>query len=596
MSGRFSLLALACSVVLIACARQAPPPGGAEDRIPPLVTGIWPAPNTTEVPVDLTMIAEFTEWMNERISPGVVIFSPPLKKIPQVEMRANRLTIKPRLPLDSQTTYTMTLQNILSDLRGNLLPSPFQITFSTGEKIDTLELSGTVTHPQGKVPNRTVVGLWPIEPEMREKFSWMRQLPTTQPADSTSALEISDSIDLIKEPPLYRVATDSTGYFRLSGLAAGTFRLAAFVDENGNSRIDPSSEWSALSESDIQLREGETSPFVTLRLALNDTGLVRLIGAEQLPRQQLQLQFNRPLKRETAFQLSSYSIAAADSSDTSAVPQIKAVYPGVQDQHPVLWIEGAKPKKIYSIQVQNLTDSSGISLDTAFRKTSITWQSLVTDTLPISIAKASPPHGTVEASPNDTLKLYFSSPAMDQEWISRLRLISTAETLALVGEWAYPNQLHLRPTQQLQPAVTYSLQRETLDTLQSGLSAPIDSLIRSSWRTISTFSVWDEMKLGSAQICLPPIEKLCVEVRHLGTAQPKSYYGQPDSNGCLTLSPLPEGKYSVGGYVDQNENQRFDSGTLSPWRAAEPFFSWSDTLFVKRGETTLYDRRPEKVE
>ena len=150
-----------------------------------------------------------------------------------------------------------------------------------------------------------------------------------------------------------------------------------------------------------------------------------------------------------------------------------------------------------------------------------------------------------------------------------------------------PNQLHLRPTQQLQPAVTYSLQRETLDTLQSGLSAPIDSLIRSSWRTISTFSVWDEMKLGSAQICLPPIEKLCVEVRHLGTTQSKSYHGQPDLNGCLTLSPLPEGKYSVGGYVDQNENQRFDSGTLSPWRAAEPFFSWSDTLFVKRGETTL---------
>ena len=51
MSGRFSLLALACSVVLIAFARQAPPPGGAEDRIPPLVTGIWQRPTQQKFPL-----------------------------------------------------------------------------------------------------------------------------------------------------------------------------------------------------------------------------------------------------------------------------------------------------------------------------------------------------------------------------------------------------------------------------------------------------------------------------------------------------------------------------------------------------------------
>jgi hypothetical protein len=47
-----------------------------------------------------------------------------------------------------------------------------------------------------------------------------------------------------------------------------------------------------------------------------------------------------------------------------------------------------------------------------------------------------------------------------------------------------------------------------------------------------------------------------------------------------TFEALPEGRWPLASYLDKNGNQQWDAGQLSPFRHAEPWVSWPDTLEV----------------
>ena len=58
----------------------------------------------------------------------------------------------------------------------------------------------------------------------------------------TTTKEISKEPLLLKEPPLYVTRADSAGHFTLTGLKAGRYRVVAFVDGNGNQKVELSTE------------------------------------------------------------------------------------------------------------------------------------------------------------------------------------------------------------------------------------------------------------------------------------------------------------------------------------------------------------------
>ena len=77
---------------------------------------------------------------------------------------------------------------------------------------------------------------------------------------------------LSKEPPLFITQADSNGWFSIGGLHAGRYRVVAFVDANGNRRIEPSVEWAGLYEKDITLTE-TFKDSIWIALADQDTTL-----------------------------------------------------------------------------------------------------------------------------------------------------------------------------------------------------------------------------------------------------------------------------------------------------------------------------------
>ena len=129
---------------LFACATQVAPGGGPEDKLPPRVAAVYPAPMTTNHPNELYVKLEFDEWINASIPRSAVSISPPIEKKMKFEVSGRTLELTSRAVLDENTTYTITFAGGIKDLHGNALATPFTVVFSTGSEIDSLTIAGRI--------------------------------------------------------------------------------------------------------------------------------------------------------------------------------------------------------------------------------------------------------------------------------------------------------------------------------------------------------------------------------------------------------------------------------------------------------------------
>ena len=97
------------SLLIGACATVEAPKGGPEDKLPPRVAGVSPAPQAVQQPTDLNVTLLFDECIADKIPRNAVSVSPPIEKKLQLEVDGDRLYIRSKSPLDSNTTYTLTI-------------------------------------------------------------------------------------------------------------------------------------------------------------------------------------------------------------------------------------------------------------------------------------------------------------------------------------------------------------------------------------------------------------------------------------------------------------------------------------------------------
>ena len=260
----------ALSVILVACATQVAPTGGPEDKLPPRVAAVYPAPKTANHPNELYVKIEFDEWINASVPRGAVSISPPIEKRLKTEAHGKILEVRSRAELDTGTTYTLTFAGGIKDLHGNALAKPFQLVFSTGAVIDSLTISGHVMVSDSLVKKKAFpsIGLYLMGPE-RDSKRYLEKYRDT----------VTHKLDpipmLTKEEPLYLALADSVGNFTFTGLKAGRYRVVAFVDGNGNHKIEPSSELAGVWISDLKLDES-TKDTLWIPLADQDTSLMEM--------------------------------------------------------------------------------------------------------------------------------------------------------------------------------------------------------------------------------------------------------------------------------------------------------------------------------
>ena len=192
-----------------------PPSGGPKDTIPPVITEIYPALGAINIPTQKTKLSvEFNEYVTVK-DPKSLFLSPPLEKVPKFKLKGKSVILTFESDLDSNKTYTLDLTNAIADNNeGNMFPG-FTLVFSTGDRIDSMVVTGIV-----------------------------QDCNTLNPIKGATVMLYKDHADsavFLKRPDA-AVKTDEWGFFCLRNIQDTVFRMYAVIDENGNNKYDPETE------------------------------------------------------------------------------------------------------------------------------------------------------------------------------------------------------------------------------------------------------------------------------------------------------------------------------------------------------------------
>ncbi len=199
------LLALA-GTVLFSCANIGSPEGGPVDYTPPVFIKSSPEQGTVNFKGKKVEIF-FDENVNVTDQTKKVAVSPVQKSQPAIASDGRKVTIEFREELLPNTTYTIDFSNAIEDNNeGNPLDN-FAFTFSTGEEIDTMQISGMLIRARDLEPMQyTMVGLHSV-------------------LDDTAFTNI----------PFERICrTNDRGQFTLRGVKPGKYHVFGLNDVDGD--------------------------------------------------------------------------------------------------------------------------------------------------------------------------------------------------------------------------------------------------------------------------------------------------------------------------------------------------------------------------
>lgn len=202
----YLVVMIVVATLLSACAKMGNPDGGWYDETPPRIIGSSPADKATGVKGKKIAIF-FDEYIKLDNPSEKVVVSPPQFEQPEIVGAGRSVKVVLQDSLKANATYTVDFSDAISDNNeGNPLGN-YTFTFSTGDHIDTLEVSGCVINAQDHEPVKGIlVGLY------------------ADTADSAFC-----------KTPMVRVSrTDGNGRFVIKGIAEGTYRVYALQDMDGN--------------------------------------------------------------------------------------------------------------------------------------------------------------------------------------------------------------------------------------------------------------------------------------------------------------------------------------------------------------------------
>ena len=203
-----ALLAIALLVLFTGCARMGSPDGGWYDDTPPYVVSTSPEDKGTDVKSRKVTI-DFNEYIKLSDAQSKVVISPPQLETPEIKTTGKRIVVELKDTLKANTTYTIDFSDAISDNNEGNPMGNYTYSFSTGDHIDTLEVSGYCLNAEDLEPIKGIlVGLYDSE-----TF-----------ADTT-----------FHRLPMMRVSrTNGSGQFIIKGVAPGNYRIRALQDNDGD--------------------------------------------------------------------------------------------------------------------------------------------------------------------------------------------------------------------------------------------------------------------------------------------------------------------------------------------------------------------------
>ena len=220
------------SLIFFNCAKRGNLTGGLKDTIPPILTNANPPINNLNFNSDKITL-NFNEYIELKDINEQLIISPPLERKDYKIIPENTVTKKVEIEINNKlrenSTFTFNFGSSIVDYNeGNTLPF-FNYTFSTGDYIDSLKISGFVKDAyEIDSLNFVSIHLYPIDSVFN---------------DST----------IYNQKPFYVGNTLDSIYFELNSLAPGKYEFIAIKDKSKNYYFDQSFDKIGFFEKPIEI-------------------------------------------------------------------------------------------------------------------------------------------------------------------------------------------------------------------------------------------------------------------------------------------------------------------------------------------------------
>ncbi|MDB5087971.1 MAG: hypothetical protein JWR09_1965 [Mucilaginibacter sp.] len=224
----FGSLLFAFYIILLTfgCASRQLPQGGPRDHDPPKLLLATP-PNMTRHFNSKIIKLDFDEFFKLTNIYSEISLSPTPAKLPEYKASKKSLIITLKDTLEKNTTYVINFGKAIADVNESNVLKNFTYVFSTGEHIDSLSISGTVTN---------------TATQLKEKDATVMLFTLKQ-----------DSLLFGKKKPTVYATTDSAGRFTLNNLHPDDYRIYALKETSPNKIYDNDNELIAFNKKIIHL-------------------------------------------------------------------------------------------------------------------------------------------------------------------------------------------------------------------------------------------------------------------------------------------------------------------------------------------------------
>ncbi len=213
------------------CAQVGTLTGGEKDTQAPQIDSLKSTPNYQTNFKEKTFEITFDEWLTLKDVYNQVVVSPPLKGGGRAEVSLRKKTVVVDLgeeDLRPDATYIINFGEAITDFTVGNAVKNLRFVFSTGDYIDSLEMTGTIVDAfTGKPVEKCLFMLYD---------------------------NLSDTV-VRKDIPFYFSKTDELGNFKLQNIKADTFKTFALLSTDPNYRYDQASEQIGFLDSFIVLHD-----------------------------------------------------------------------------------------------------------------------------------------------------------------------------------------------------------------------------------------------------------------------------------------------------------------------------------------------------
>lgn len=542
---------------VIGCASRQPPPGGPEDKTPPEIEFSSPAERAINVPRDTRVRLIFTTPLDR---PS---FQQSLNITPYVTGRIeydwdgyDEVTIEFPELLRENTTYTISLSRDLKNRRGNTLPVPFHLTFSTGPNIDTATLAGIV-------------------------------FPAMESREALNAKEIflfaynisgrnADTLDLTRSAPDYITQPDDRGVFEFLAMKQGdTYRVVAEQDAFRNRVYDVGVDGYGLPSHDIRLDSTMTRGLHIRMAAAKDTARPQLQDIEVADAHHLRLRFSEGLDTQS-LRPEFFRVENASGANN----EVLATFLEQREKRGnIITLLLASPLLALSEgfvipMFDSLQDAAGnFAVDTPARIPFSTPDAIrAVDTLTVKSLMIE--DSVMNLSQMQAITIMFTDAVRRDLAESSITLTDSAKRSVAIGyRWLDDATLVVAPRDTLAANVFHTL---TVNT--AGIRSPSPLVPhRADTIHVRRFETDDRKDNGRLSGTITVTDSVSLSVNARLVVELLSSSGEvvqvkqlPVGKTTYTFDQVPKGKYRVRGFISEDGSLVFFPGTIVPFRFAAP--------------------------